>query len=320
MAKYLYALNESGELVKIQDAAKRESKFFCPYCRKEMIRKMGEKREWHYAHHIKIDKEDEDKHYNNYLHTLAEIKIMDWWNSGEEIKMNLQYNEICPCFKNCLSYNGNNNPFGLRQNNICKRNITRTINLNTIFGYCEREKSFSTKEGKLCRADLFCHNKEDENDPLFLEIDCTNKCKEEKIHSGIRIIEFVIKSEEDIDAIIGKTIAKGEKVHFYNVEEKEKRNNETDGQKAFCDKYEKQLRKRTATILTGVPIKRTPRKTSQTVNLALPPGVQQCCSICRYKNPLRGRKCSLSRDFHKNLDEKNDGKNCGSFKWDGSQK
>lgn len=303
MALFLYAFDDSQNLVKIQDAAKMESKFFCPYCHEEMIRRMGKKREWHFAH--KFAHNREKCSYNNDLHTLAERKIMEWWNSGEEIKIALQYKEICPCSRDCFSYNGN----------ICVRNITRIINLNTIFGYCELEKEFKTKEGEKFRADIFCHNKEDENDPLFLEVDVSNECKDKKIHSGIRIIEFVIKSEEDIDAIIGKTIAEGEKVRYYNIKEKEKRTNKTDCLKAFCDKYETKKGKASPTINNGVHPQRTPKITTPKVKHQLPPGLQQSCSICIFRNQLPGRICLASRERKRKPNENNDGKDCPVFSW-----
>jgi hypothetical protein len=51
---------------------------------------------------------------------------------------------------------------------------------------------------------------------LFIEIFVTHPCSKEKIASGVRIIEFCIESESDIDRIIGSSIQEGELVRLYN--------------------------------------------------------------------------------------------------------
>ena len=43
------AFDEEGKRVPI-DSVERERKYLCPYCTREVIPKMGEKKVWHFAH------------------------------------------------------------------------------------------------------------------------------------------------------------------------------------------------------------------------------------------------------------------------------
>ena len=88
------------------------------------------------------------------------------------------------------------------------------------FSHAELEKSY-TKNGDRFVADLFCHNRKPDGQPLFIEICVTHSCEPKKIESGIKIIEFEIKSEADIDAIINSPIRECEHTHFYNFQPKD---------------------------------------------------------------------------------------------------
>lgn len=222
MVQFLYAQDESGKMVNIKVAKGQDSKFFCPHCKDEMIRKCGPKREWHFAH------KNAKCQYDQYLHTLAEIKIQEWWNSSEEIKIELEQSLVCPKKDEC-KYKGNHS---------CLKTEAKTYNLKDWFSNCKREKEFITKDDKKFIPDLLCPNKHDPDKPLFLEICVTHPCTQEKIKSRIRIIEFVIKSEKDLDAIIGQTIKKSDKINLYNISIPER-----DGEEAFCNLFEKSQEK-----------------------------------------------------------------------------
>ena len=64
--------------------------------------------------------------------------------------------------------------------------------------------------------DLLWHYKKNESEPLFIEIFVTHPCSKEKTDSGVRIIEFRITSEKDINRIIGSTIQESDMVRLYN--------------------------------------------------------------------------------------------------------
>lgn len=203
--KYRYALNENNKLIEIHEAHQVGGEYNCPQCGKKMICKCGSKNAWHFAH----NKAECD--YNKYLHTIAEQRISDWFNSSNEISIIMRTNEICDKSDSCKFYREE-----------CRREVdSDKFNLKEYYGYCEKEKTFE-KNGQRFIADLLCLPKNEKNEPLFIEICVTHPCEQEKIDSGIRIIEFVIKSEEDIDSIIGKQIRASNKIRLYNFHPKDK--------------------------------------------------------------------------------------------------
>lgn len=88
-----YAFDANGKLVYIHDVVNREQKFFCPYCKHEMITKMGKVKDWHFAHKHNTD----DCDYDNYLHTLAKIRICNWFNSSDKIPIYLERELYTKC-------------------------------------------------------------------------------------------------------------------------------------------------------------------------------------------------------------------------------
>lgn len=197
-----YALDSHDELTEIKDGRDGET-YRCPYCRHEMIMKRGKVRQWHYAHKVN----HEDCSYDKYLHTLAERMISDWFNRQEAIFLTLDTTARCDRKGQC--------PFHSEES--CRKIEQVRFDLKQYYPDCILERGFN---GFV--ADIFCNNKKLQSAPIFIEICVTHKCTEEKINSGIRIIEFVIQSEEDILNIINSAeIQEGEKVRLYNFKPKE---------------------------------------------------------------------------------------------------
>ena len=176
-------------------------RYFCPYCHSEMIAKRGNIRQWHFAH--KADKCSYDK----YLHSIAEIMIMNWFNQKEHIILSMDSYEKCDKYDNCVFYDKIN----------CKRVKKVQFDLKTYYSKCIQEHR--------CRdfiADLYCENKTNPNLPIFIEVFVTHECSQEKKKSGIRIIELSIQSEEDILDIVNSTnLNECEKVKLHNFKRKE---------------------------------------------------------------------------------------------------
>lgn len=202
-AQYCYALDENNNLVNIIDAKTIDGVFVCPHCKSEMIRKCGKHNAWHFAH------KDKQCDYNQYLHTLAKTKIKEWFNNSDNVIFCINAKKKCPSLESC----------NFHDNNECCKNICpQEYNLKQWFDYAELEKSV-TKNGDRFIADILCHNKKKEQ-PLLLEICVSHPCEQKKINSGLRIIEFVIKSESDIDKIINSTIKEKNCIRFYNFKPK----------------------------------------------------------------------------------------------------
>ena len=203
--KYRYALNENDELIEIHSAHDLGGTYHCPQCGKQMICKCGQKNAWHFAH----NKAECD--YNKYLHTIAEQKILEWFNTSNDIPLVLRTKEICFKATKCKFH----------REHFCDRQIdSEKFNLKQYYRYCEKEKGYE-KNGHRYVADLLCVPKTHKHEPLFIEICVTHSCEKEKLDSGIKIIEFVIKSEDDIDEIKEKIIRESEKIRLYNFHPKD---------------------------------------------------------------------------------------------------
>lgn len=203
--KYHYALNEQGELVSIHDVGRNEGKFFCPECHGEMIPKKGAHNAWHFAHKTETCK------YDNYLHTIAEIMLQNWYNNSKEVYLSAPISEKCINYEKCVF-----------KRDLCVHEAnSKPYNLKKWFVNCEREpKDVEIKTG--FRPDLFLRNNSNPNNIIFLEINVTHPCDIKKINSGYRIIEFDIESEDDIESIINNNfIQRSDKVRMYNIRGKE---------------------------------------------------------------------------------------------------
>ena len=141
---------------------------------------------------------------------IAEQRLFEWFNTSNEIPIVLRTKDICFKAIKCSLY----------REHYCDKQIdSDKFNLKQYYTYCEKEKGYE-KNGHKYIPDLLCFPKNEKNAPLFIEVCVTHPCAPEKINSGIRIIEFVIKSENDIDEIIGKTIKESDRIHLYNFHPK----------------------------------------------------------------------------------------------------
>ena len=96
--KYRYALNKNNELIEIQNAHQVRGEYYCPHCGDQMICKCGTKNAWHFAH-VKAK-----CNYDNYLHTVAEQRILEWFNRTNDIPLVLQTNVICEKHNECIFF------------------------------------------------------------------------------------------------------------------------------------------------------------------------------------------------------------------------
>lgn len=196
-----FALDAKNNIIDIRNISDTyNQQYFCPHCHNEMIAKRGNIRQWHFAH--KTTKCS----YNNYLHSIAEKMIMDWFNKQEYIVLEMDAYEKCGKYDSCIFHT----------DKYCVRKTSIQHNLKNYYSKCTQEQGYN---GFI--ADLLCEGKDNLTFPIFIEIFVTYQCSEEKKKSGIRIIEFHIQSEEDIQQIINSTqITEGNTVQLYNFKRK----------------------------------------------------------------------------------------------------
>ena len=156
--RYRYALNEEDDLLEIHVAHELRGVYHCPECGQQMILKCGAKKSWHFAHErVQCD-------YNHYLHTVAEQRILEWFNEAIKVPMALQINEYCEQNNRCRFY----------RKEFCSRScLSGTFNLKDYYSKCEREIRYEKDEHTYI-ADLVCWPKNEKNEPLFIEICVTH--------------------------------------------------------------------------------------------------------------------------------------------------
>ena len=200
--KFRSAYDENGYLVTLTPARKVEGKFTCPNpkCKLEMIPRQGEYNTYHFAHKGK------ECDYDHYLHTIAELRIKEWYNKAEKVCIKIPNEVVCPNYSSCKFY---------QEGYGCRRESTDTDDLKKYWPKCEIEKKYEIK-GKTFIPDLLCRDKADKGRPLFIEICVTHPCDLSKINTGVRIIEFFIKSEDDIDLLTKRIIAPSDMVVYHN--------------------------------------------------------------------------------------------------------
>lgn len=188
--KTQYALCD-GEIICITNVTedfRKHHKFYCPGCGKEMEACLG-KKVMHYFRH----KEKACSH-ETYLHELSKHLIKYRFENEKHLMVSYHASNICEYINNCNFH-------------LCKKEFENVIDLKDYYDTCVIEGSH-----RGFRADvLLTHSKHTER-VLFIEIEVTHSCTQEKLNSGIKIIE--IKAENELSAF--KPLAENEFTKFYN--------------------------------------------------------------------------------------------------------
>lgn len=199
--KYKYAKDHNQKIVEISTINKHDrnsSRYYCISCGKELIARLGEKNQHHFAHKSSAD--NISCNNETYLHNLAKIKIKEKFDHNNTLIIKLNKNIICSSVNTC--------EFSLGTKTCC--NIQeKVVNLKSYYNVCTIEKQIEN-----FRADILLENNIRSIKPLLIEICVTHPCSEEKINSKLPIIEIPINSEDDIKDIEKNTELKGE---IYNI-------------------------------------------------------------------------------------------------------
>lgn len=209
VGKFRYAKDCEGRLISIADVDKTKGKdaYTCPGCGDEVVVCQGEKNAWYFRH-----KHDECS-YETYLHILAKTKIYEWLRDAERIPFSRVTKNICSLEGCCPFYEPND----------CDTQDGKEYNLKDYYDIPILEKSVEVG-GKTFIPDIQLKPKRDGVPPMWIEIEVTHPCEDEKKQSGIRIIEFNIESERNIEKIVGRSIEEGKNAKLYNFDVKETRN------------------------------------------------------------------------------------------------
>lgn len=183
--KYQYAYDENGLLVSINDYDRDSSKshtFKCISCGNTLLpRAIGSKhRRAHFYHKSIVECSGE-----TYLHKFGKLLIKRKFDNSDKFLISYSATKTC-----------NNSNCKLRHLD-CKVKEDVEINLKEFYDTCTEETNYN---GFI--ADLLLTNSKRPNiPPVFIEIFVSHACDENKLNSGLRIIEIPIDNEQDIKEI-----------------------------------------------------------------------------------------------------------------------
>lgn len=193
--KNLYALNESVELIHIDKVDKQlKSKYKCCNCGNELIARKGKIKAHHFSHKSQVNCS-----FESYLHKVAKTKFFDHYKHSLKNKIPLKYyfseSRECDSCKN----------LGKFKRTCFLPEEIKSFDLTNHFDLISLEKK--------CNGfipDILLESSKS-NNKLFIEFAVTHHCEPEKIASGIRIIEFKISNESDLEIICRNEIYKDQR-------------------------------------------------------------------------------------------------------------
>lgn len=202
--KYKYAFDENHNLVNINDVIKedrRQKKFYCISCGKELIPRLGNIRVKHFAH--KSSEEASTCNKETYLHSLGKLLIKNKFDN--EKAFNISFLKYCNCHNasQCSSFSPD----------TCKATYLHTVNLKKYYDKCECEKRIGDFV-----ADVLLSSAKANVPEILIEIKCTHSCTEQKINSGYRIIEITVETEEELTKIVSDDLTESQYIVYYGFD------------------------------------------------------------------------------------------------------
>ena len=181
--KYRYAYDQEKKIICINDVMREDrnnKKFYCISCGAEMIAKLGEVNEHHFAHKVDC----ESCSYESYLHRLAKKMIKEKFDASNTFEIEVLQNVLCTKREICKF-------FSVEE---CKGIELKRFDLKRYYNCCREEAQIG-----IYRADLLLTNDVGKyKEPMLIEIKVSHECSQDKIKSGYRIIEIPINTEDDI--------------------------------------------------------------------------------------------------------------------------
>jgi hypothetical protein len=199
--QYAYALDSEGILTHVNHA-RRSYAYTCPGCESPLTTVLGEINAKHFRHF------EECCSLETYLHNCAKkaffYSYQQALNKGMPIKLELERVVFCNGARIAL----------LRNKAIqCQKSAPALYNLTQFFGQVELEKR-DTISGM--QPDVLLLD-ESGNRRCYVEICVSNPCSQQKIDTGIPIIEFKIQSSADIQMLLsGSYSFKDGRVKLFN--------------------------------------------------------------------------------------------------------
>lgn len=198
-----FAYNEAGDMIDIKVVTKEyrsEHKFRCLACGAEMRAKLGDYNQHHFAHMPGTSCCGE-----TYLHYLAKTELKKAFDESETFE--ISYKRKVRCCKECV----------LRDDEKCIDYQFESFDLKKYYDTCSLEKYVNG----FCADLLFLNSKNSKIPPLFIEIEVSHPCSQEKLDSGLKIVEIKLKSDYEIFELIRQPlrIEESEAIKFHNFKQ-----------------------------------------------------------------------------------------------------
>jgi len=198
-----YAIDSAGKPVHVDKVPTgNKCGCFCPACKEPLMAKnQGSIRVHHFAHQSGTDCAYA---FESMLHCLAKEKIRNTFLSKSEFWIDFEYKSFCSKDQTCkfLRYGK------------CYTSERKRFDIKQYYDSCEQEITYDNING---RSDLkFFSSTNPERSPIYLEFCVTHASSSEKLHSGNKIIEIYIESEEDIRNLAEQGIIESEDDEEYD--------------------------------------------------------------------------------------------------------
>lgn len=275
--KYRSAFDDNNNLVDIKNVKEEDRKihtYHCITCGEPLLARLGKKRVHHFCH-----EKDTVCDGESYLHKLAKLRLKEKFDKSEHFYISYKTKTICNEI-NCCS-----------RNTKCTHydDIYNKIDLKENYDTVQIEEEIKANDGRTYKADVLLSKSNNPNiQSILLEIRVFHQCSQDKLNSGLQIIEFRINNEEDIDTLITQDSydESKDKITFHSFN----RDIMTDlSSESYCLKYIKQQLK---------------EKIEKSGNFAISYKTQNI--VCNKANcKLRSLGCEQHHEEIKNINLKN---------------
>jgi len=201
-----YAVNNQNSIIDIKILTKEKKEalrpFTCTGCGGELVARLGAINEHHFAHKANVSNCSKE----SYLHNTAKKALYQTYSKSltDKLPYIFQYDRPYKC-------NRYENQFGL----ICEYIKPFNYDLTKKFDLVRLETKIEEYV-----ADVLVSSTELDRDILF-EIVVTHACTEEKLNSGLPIIEIEIKSDLDIERLLSRELCESDQnVKLHNFQRK----------------------------------------------------------------------------------------------------
>ncbi len=201
MPKYRYAKNENGVIVDIKNVSSHGD-FVCLGCGQLMNANIGQKNEHCFSHRNRDA--DSSCRPETYLHALGKEAFIRLFLLHKEngTPLSIASKRSCVCGVNPC-------PYGQKEK--CQKQENDTLEIYPFYNQYEEEKwDYEYRPDVLLKSV--------QGEKLYIEIFVNSPCSPQKINSGIPIIEFFLKDEDDLELFTDESFAKidNPKIKFYN--------------------------------------------------------------------------------------------------------